>query len=414
MDSSKHPGTHRHELHALSSLTRYLPVFIGVILAIPFSASVLKDELQTARRAWETGSELLGLYGGFGAIILPFLFLVTARLRRGRTRAIASATIQEDELVIAVSGARTLTIPLDRIRRGFSTPLPEGRVQLNVELQGGLTEGDRVVLELDREQAEPLVRRLVGVAPHFVLGRSSFGVGFSVFAASIGVGVYVANLILGSVFEAAAKLTVTAEEMSAWTLGMTVIAAGAVHAVLSLVMAPRAIVVGVDGLRLETLTGRSFIPYERIEQVFAIGWGIVIQHEGLTSFVFAPGADRETLGSVAVLANERIARFDRKEGSANGGQPQTVIRWKEALTSRLEGSTYRQATLSENDLADSIRVPGVPREYRIAAAMALSSRGNRIRIQEAAAATADERTRALLERIAEEEASEVAKAITGR
>jgi len=56
-------GTHRYQVRALSSIARFLPVFVGVLLASVFSLSVLRDDAQVARIAFEVGNELLGLYG---------------------------------------------------------------------------------------------------------------------------------------------------------------------------------------------------------------------------------------------------------------------------------------------------------------------------------------------------------------
>ncbi|HTJ84003.1 MAG TPA: hypothetical protein VL400_19925, partial [Polyangiaceae bacterium] len=70
-------GTHRYELRAVALMVRYLPVFIGVVLSTAFTLSVLYDTSEIARVAWSNGADLLGLYGGFGAVVLPFLFMAS-------------------------------------------------------------------------------------------------------------------------------------------------------------------------------------------------------------------------------------------------------------------------------------------------------------------------------------------------
>lgn len=400
---------HRHQLRALSSIARYLPVFIGAMLSTAFALSVTTDSLDIALAAWQTGSELLGLYGGFGVVALPFVFFATAYLRRGKPRPVVRARLRRDELAVELTSGRTLFVPTERIRHGFSHPTEDGLVRVSLELEGGLTDGDRVVLDLDPKQAAPLVRRFVGDAPHYDLSRTSMTVGLAMFVFSAFAGVVGARVLLGRVLRAAEPLGISALEVTSWHVGLIVATTGLVHAALSLLLAPKSVVVGVDGLRIESIGGRRFLPYGSIRAVSASRWALVVVHERGRAVLWAPGVDAATLRSLADLADERRSVCRATSPTAPVSRPETIRRWREAIMKRVDGLSYRQRSISNDDLTRILTSPAVSRDLRIEAALALASRGSkgdRSRIRLAAATVADDATRVLLERIAEDEASD--------
>ena len=401
-------STHRHELHALSSLARYLPVFVGILLAIPFSLSVTRDGADIARRAWEVGADLLGMYGGAFAVALPFVLLVTSYLRRGRRKEIEGASLKDGHLVIAVGQGRERRVHLSRVRHGFAQPGPGELTTLSLELRHGLTEGDRIVLELEKEQAEPIARAIIGDAPRFHLSRASRGLGLAMLAVAAIVGSRVAAHVVTDVLRAARAFSPTPAQIEAWLLGWVVAATGAAHGVLSVLLSSTEVVAGVDGLRIESTFRQLFIGYDRILRVEARPWCLVVRlRGGVTRIVLAPGADRRTLEALADLANERRGVSTTPAAIVPEWQPGTVKRWREAIVRRVEGGGYREASVSLRELGEALEKPGVSKEVRVAAALALTSTGGapeRVRVRAAAATLADDQTRVALERIANDEA----------
>lgn len=392
-----------------------MPVFVGVILSLSFSLSVLRDEPETAAIAWRTGGELLGLYGGFALVALPFLFVATAHLRRGRRRGVDQARIHRDELLVTLVGGRVLHIPLARIRSGFTHPSSDGRVLVSLELEGGLTDGDRVVLELEEAAARPIADALVGEAPQFDLTRKGYEVGVLLGCASLLAGGAIAQTLFIEVSKVAAGLrmdaAMNAAEVEGWRFGLFIAASGLVSAFLNLIFSSKSVKVGVDGLRIESVFSRTFIPYEDIEEVSAADGALIICGPRGRRSLFAPGVDARVLEEIAALATRRANTSASLSEKLVTWQPQTVKRWREAILRKVDSTSYRDRSVSDEDLAAALAAPGLTRERRAAVAVALASRGDdagRCRLRVAAAAVADDTTRVLLERLAEEEADDAA------
>src|SRR5512139_2842687 len=143
---------------------RYLPIFAGTILATAFSLSVLYDGGDVARAAWLTGNELLGMFAGFASVALPAIFFASAIARRGVPRRILRMEKSDRGLELVLDDGRVVVVAADRVRSGFIDRLPGGRSRVSLELAGGVTDGDRVVLELSDDEADVL-SDFVGAAP---------------------------------------------------------------------------------------------------------------------------------------------------------------------------------------------------------------------------------------------------------
>ena len=180
---------------------RYLPIFAGVVLSTIFSLSVLTDGGEVARAAWTTGDELLGMFGGFGLIALPAIFLASAFARRGVPRVLYRTRIQSKGIDLYLEGGKRVHLAASRIRGGFVDELPDGQTRVSLELAGGVTDGDRVVIEADRETAASLAE-LVGPAPRFVLGAESWSWGATLSAISILGGVVIGTFAFERVRDA--------------------------------------------------------------------------------------------------------------------------------------------------------------------------------------------------------------------
>jgi hypothetical protein len=405
-------GSYRHQVRALASLARYVPVFIGVVLATAFTLSVMRDDPDTASQAWVVGSELLGLFGGFGLVALPFIFLATAALRRGRVKPIVEVSVEQRDLHLH-SATHTLLVPRERIRSA-SAFAKKDRVEIGIELDGGLTDGDHLVLDLPEKQARGVIECVVGEAPEFDLTRTRYGLGIVLWGVSVLLGGALANALLSEIIESLARmprLIPTAEHIDGWRFGLLVTASGVVNAILNAFVAPASIKVGVDGLRIRTPLRRRFVPYETIRSVSAHRGMLVVERIGKRSpiRVIAFGVASEILAAVARTAHERLGHRAPMGDLVPPSEPKAVRRWREALLGRADGVTYRSSPVSDEALADAVHALGVPASGRVAAAAVLASRGSeddRERIRIAASSVADDATRTLIERIAEIEADE--------
>lgn len=408
-------GTYRFELRAIGLMVRYLPVFVGVVLAASFTMSVLCDSPDIAKAAWRAGADLVGLYGGFGVIALPGIFAATSRWRRGKPCAVTWAGLLSDDLVIDFTRRRSVHIPAERIRSAYAYPLQSGRARLSLELAGGLNDGDRIDLELDADFAEPIVRRFAANASLFDLAREGASVGAVIHALAIALGAITSSVAMGRIEAAAATWpfdpTATSPSTFGWSLGLGVAAAGFFHGALSLAVSPPSVAVGVDGIRVEGLLRRRFIPFTSITNVRESRWGIALElTAGGVLRVFAPGAGDARLGALVSAIRARLGQVDTAHAPLSArctGVPRSVQEWRDAIDQRQNAASYRAMGASDEDLASSLMAPDTPREARLAAAATLATRRGpwaRLKIRVAAESIAEDTTRALLERLAEDEA----------
>jgi hypothetical protein len=407
-------GTYRYQVRAASRLARYLPIFAGTILATAFTLSVLYDGTDIARAAWVTGDELLGMFGGFGLVVLPVVFLVSAVLRRGVRRRILRMNAGAETIDLILERGRRAVLSTERIRSGYAQALPFGRVRLSLELSGGVTDGDRVIFELDGAEAAPLLERFVGRAPRFELVSSSWWFGSSLTAASVAVGAAIAHALGGRLAEVVDRFPFPGELSSVgpgFTLGLTVAAVGFVRALVAMAASPPDVVLGVDGVRVEGVVRRRFFPYASITAARATPHALLLDlQSGDTVLVPAPGAGRARMRALAEAVAARIGESVPSSARLPSLSDVSVGKWREAIVAGAAGGTgYREASISNEALERSLLGPGLTCEARVATAIALLARGEEpTHIRVAASAVADDTTRALLERLAEGEADDAA------
>ncbi len=213
------------------------------------------------------------------------------------------------------------------------------------------------------------------------------------------------------------------------------------------------VVVGTDGVALEGFGKRRFIAYSRVRRVARDPRGVRLYlNDGvsvlLPTLVDASAAMPVTPGVDAVIdpaatkraiprgvpiddlfrrdLARREALFERIEQamSARGQsrvsqvqlaqldrQRRTLPAWRDDLRALLavEGSGYRGAALGSDQLAEVVEDAGAPAERRVAAAIALSGKGDpeaRRRVRVAVEACADQDLRVALEHAAEGEIEE--------
>lgn len=417
--------SYRHELRSLAGLARFLPVFLGVMLASAFSLSVLYDTADIVLPAWTAGADLLGAYGVIGLIGLPLIAWVTARLRRGRAQRVVWAEVQEGRLIVelapkkAFAKGERLTVPLERVRGGYWTEESDGRRRISLELQGGLSEGDRLVLELPAHLATPICEQTIGAKQEFDLTRRAYGPGIAIAMVSLGAGFVASRLLLGQLgarVAAQAGEHAAAAHSGAWALGLFVACTGAVAAIASFALGATTVCVGVDGLRIEGGLRSRFLRFDAITEVRVGSAGLTLLLGRRRVQILAPGVPRARLSALAARIEER-ARAARVVGEAlpvvaRSGRSLSTTQldeWRRRIAALTGERGYRVGSLSAEHLFGALERPGGPAEERVAAALALATQGDgesRVRIRAVASEMADEATRSLLLRVAEDEADD--------
>lgn len=215
----------------------------------------------------------------------------------------------------------------------------------------------------------------------------------------------------------------------------------------------REAIVGTDGVALEGFGRRRFLAYSRVRRIARDPLGVRLYLKDGVSVLLptladanaplptAPGVDApldpasiqrgiprgvplEDLYRKDVARREalfkRIDQAMRAQGQSRVAHVQlaaldrrsrSVAAWREDLRAILavEGSGYRGAALGSDQLAEVVEDAGAPTERRVAAAVALSGKGDeeaRRRVRVAVEACADQDLRAALEHAAEGEIEE--------
>lgn len=389
---------------------RYLPIFAGVILATAFSLSVLTDGGDVARAAWTTGEELLGMFGGFGLVALPAIFVASAFARRGVAKKIFAVRVQPRGIDLYVEGGKRVHLAAARVRGGFVDDLGEDRLRVSLELAGGVTDGDRVVIEAGRGEAEPFLR-LIGPAPRFELGADAWRWGAALSGVSILAGWILGSMLFERVKHAVAHIGITQPDGAGFSIGTTIAAIGLVRGLLALAVTAREVTVGIDGIRIEGALRKRFVSFESIARAAADRFGVALDlRSGERIRLGSPVVDAARARTLSALIAERLTdaapSSPRVPLALHEGE---VKAWRQAIEETTRGSGYRSSSLSSEALSLSLEAPGLSAEERVATAIALLARGeepHRIRI--AAASMADESTKAALERLAEGEADDEA------
>jgi hypothetical protein len=285
---------------------------------------------------------------------------------------------------------------------------------VSLELTGGLTEGDRVVLELDEPAAEEVEKRFAGRAARIDLATRGPVVGGVITTVACAVGTITALSTYAALEQSVAQRPYDAALVGGslgWTIGLVVAHVGFFHALFSLLASPPSVIVGIDGIRIEGFFVR-FVAYSDMIRVTPSFRGFTIElRSGKCVHVRGLGICMERASALVRAIETRLSspaasslELPRLEAG-----PDSVRSWREAVLRRASTSDYRHATLSRESLARCLTEPGLDGDRRVAAALALSTfdEGDaKSRIRLAAGAVADEPTRALLERMAEGEADD--------
>ncbi|HTJ84105.1 MAG TPA: hypothetical protein VL400_20440, partial [Polyangiaceae bacterium] len=329
--------------------------------------------------------------------------MATGSWRRGREQKVAWAELSGDVLLVELASGRKIELPAERVRSAYACAGRQGRVRVSLELEGGLTDGDRMVLELEPRFAAPIAARLAKDAAKFDLAREGTRTSAVLHVTSIVLGFAFATLLTMRL-EHAIPGAQSGDALN-WWLGLGVAASGFFHAAVALLSSPPTVTIGVDGVRIEGILRRRFVPYSEIATVRRSRLGLTIRCAKRAVYVFAPGAGEARLDALTARITEHTDRAKHAPEPARDREgPRSVREMKAALERSLEPSTYRDAPENDASLSEALLSPNLTRRARLATAATLAARGERDKIRVAAHAFADDTTRALLERISEEEA----------
>jgi hypothetical protein len=186
---------------------------------------------------------------------------------------------------------------------------------------------------------------------------------------------------------------------------------------------PRQVVIGTDGIAVERILGRTFVPHARITDVVSTGGAVVLQIRGErplwlpTGSRYASARTRADESPHSALLNRiEEARAAGRAGSSRGARAvdldragRTLDGWREHLRGLTSSATYRRPAVVNDEIASVLEDAGAPPERRIAAAVALAPITDpavRLRIQGVVRACADDRLRIALQAAVDDELTE--------
>lgn len=185
-------------------------------------------------------------------------------------------------------------------------------------------------------------------------------------------------------------------------------------------LAPRRAVVGTDGVAIEGLLRRRFIPFADLAEVSAEARGVRLRRRRKGSVLLPRAAGGEALheriqAAMAAQARGPEAQLDFLDLERRG---RPLDAWAADLRGRIGTAPgYRASAVVPEQLAGVAEHAAMSPERRVAAAVSAAASGDpaaRRRIRLAARACADEELRAALEQAAEAEAAEEALARVSR
>jgi hypothetical protein len=187
-------------------------------------------------------------------------------------------------------------------------------------------------------------------------------------------------------------------------------------AALMQLAAPRRVVVGSDGVRIEGRVRSRFVPFAGVSRIDCVPEGVwlrraegdvLLRTEGVVSVPPRPSAN-----TFALYHRVREARALGRGGDVGEAKlsllqrrGQSVGDWLHRLRALPEQSDYRSTGLDADELLQVLLDPSGRAEARIAAAAALVARpepGVRDRVRIAAGATANEKLRVAIGAVAED------------
>lgn len=345
-----------------------------------------------------------------GVLAYP-AWIVSYVLSLSQSTVAGSFDVGSVDLVVMHGTARTV-IPLTTIRAALLLERDSFGIALtSVEVE--LENGDRVNLALrDRVQAQALVDAL-GFGPGGRRVRSTFAkptrrlfhplLGMLAYSVGLGFAVVVATLRIRQI-----------GNIDGFGLMMALgpILGIAIYQALKRLARPVAATAGEDGVEVERPFGKTFIPRGDIEMLERSHGGLVVRRRngervkigGLLSDparLVAFGRLIEERSPPEAAGEDRLPLYGREELS--------IAEWRSQLERRSKQSDYRSTASTTEEALAVLRSARATPDQRVGAAIAARVAGippERIRI--AAEASADDRVRAALEAVANDDGDDAA------
>jgi hypothetical protein len=227
------------------------------------------------------------------------------------------------------------------------------------------------------------------------------------------VGIFAAMALFAGSPDLGARATATL------ILGLTALA----FALLVRALIPPQVLIGTDGITVERILGRVFIPYDQVTQVSSALGAVVLEIRGARSRRLPTGARyggsprrAEESFHTALLTRIHHAMAAGRLGSSRDGRAGELDRagrsfdaWRQHLRGLTSDASYRRLGIASEAIAAVLEDASAPPERRVAAALALAPVGDaalELRIQDVVRASADEGLRAALQAAVDDELTE--------
>jgi len=206
---------------------------------------------------------------------------------------------------------------------------------------------------------------------------------------------------------------------AALVLGLTVVA----FTLLVRALIPPQVIIGTDGITVERILGRVFIPYEQVTQVSSARGAVVLEIHGARARRLPTGARyggsprrAEESFHTALLTRIHHAMAAGRQGSSRDARAGALDRagrsfdaWRQHLRGLTSEASYRRLGIAKESLAAILEDASAPPERRVAAALALAPVDDaalELRIRDVVRASADEGLRIALLAAVDDELTE--------
>lgn len=197
-------------------------------------------------------------------------------------------------------------------------------------------------------------------------------------------------------------------------------------ALLVRALIPPQIVIGADGIAVDRMFGRIFVPHDRVAEVISTRGAVVLHLRGGRPLSLATGpryagsrSRADESPHTALLNRIEEARAAGRFGSSRGAHAgdsdragRSLDAWRQHLRGLTSTESYRRLGVAKEEIAAVLEDAGAPPQRRVAAALALALGGDggdaatKLRIADVIRTCADEELRAALEAAAHDELTE--------
>lgn len=252
-----------------------------------------------------------------------------------------------------------------------------------------------------------LKMRLANAMTQIPLGGSLAALGSVVLPI---VGIFAAVALFAGSLDGGARAT------AALLLGLTALA----FALLVRALIPPQVIIGTDGITVERILGRVFLPYDQVTQVSSALGAVVLEIRGARSqrlptgarYGGAPRRAEESFHS-ALLTRIHQAMAAGRLGATSDAVTGALDRagrsfddWRQHLRGLTSDASYRRVGIAKEAIAAVLEDATAPPERRVAAALSLAPVQDAallLRIQDVVRASADEGLRTALQAAVDDE-----------